>query len=108
MKSINLSNFKVLFKDLGLNISRGNWFPLYYDTVSAYHVNTVGKTSSVPEDKFQEFKDLCSHWAFKTYCTKGDLQISLDSLLYITRFVKSSLKFVKSFEYCKCLETMLI
>ena len=80
-----------LLKDLGLNISQDKLVPPSTSVVClGIMVNTLDKTVSIPEAKLQEIKQLCMEWTTKTYCSKKDLQSLLGSLLYITKYIRSS------------------
>ena len=80
-----------LLKDLGLNISQAKLEPPSTSiTCLDIMVNTLDKTISIPGDKLQEIKQLCSEWTTKTYCSERDLQSLSGSLLYIAKCVKYS------------------
>ena len=51
-------------------------------------INTIHKTISIPPEKLQEIKNICSEWQYKKSCTKTQLQSLLGSLLYVTKCVR--------------------
>ena len=53
-------------------------------------VDTETLTISIPTEKLQAIKQMCSQWATKDSCTKKGLQSLLGSLLYVTKCIKYS------------------
>ena len=78
-----------LLQDLGLEVSPSKLVaPATQVMCLGILVDTVTQMISIPKDKLQQIKNICSSWSSKTYCSKHDLQSLLDSLLYITKCIK--------------------
>ena len=78
-----------LLQDLGLEVSRSQLVaPATQVVCLGILVDTVAQMISIPTDKLQQIKNICSSWSSKTYCSKRDLQSLLGSLLYITKCIK--------------------
>ena len=78
-----------LLAELGLSVSDKKLVPPSTRvTCLGIVIDTTEFTMSIPTEKLQAVKDLCSQWCFKQKCTKRELQSLLGSLLYVAKCVK--------------------
>ena len=49
---------------------------------------------SIPPEKMSDIRNICSEWLDRRIVSKSELQSLLGSLLYITKYVKSSRSFL--------------
>ena len=80
-----------LLQELGLTVSSKKLVPPSTQVVClGILVDTETLTISIPPEKLQSIKHMCSQWTVKNFCTKKELQSLLGSLLYVTKCIKYS------------------
>ena len=57
-------------------------------------VNTETRTMYVPPKKIENIIQMCAEWQSKEYCSKGELQSLLESLLYVSKCVRPARTFL--------------
>ena len=89
------TRLQALLQELGLTVSSKKLVPPISQVVClGILVDTETLTISIPTEKLQVIKQMCSQRAAKNYCAKKDLQSLLGSLLYVTKCIKYSCFFL--------------
>ena len=80
-----------LFPLLGFEISKNNVVkPSTCVNCLGILVDTQKFTLAIPPQKMQDILDMCQIWRYKTHCSKRQLQSLLGSLLFESKFVRTS------------------
>ena len=60
-------------------------------------IDTIQRTMSILQDNLEQIIKMCTDWSDKRVCTKNQLQYLLGSLLYVSKCVKPTRYFFKSY-----------